>query len=89
VLRAARVVVKYDPDWVMQASESQGGTMTFYNWASGRSRALASIIGSYGTVYRSPRRIARNDQIPWYKLSFDDLRAEGSRGGHRIPRPPA
>lgn len=63
VLRAVRNVLKHDPDWRMVPSESHGGTMTFFNRASARSWALASVMGECRTIYRgSPARIRRNDR---------------------------
>ena len=76
VLRAARMMLKNDPDSTMQPSESQGGTMTFYNRASPRSWALASVIGEFRTIYRSPKRIARNKRIPWFGNSTSYVLAD-------------
>jgi hypothetical protein len=53
-------VLKDDPDWIMKPSESQGGTMVFFNQADAQSMALAKTIGDTFTIYRSPKRTRRN-----------------------------
>jgi hypothetical protein len=63
VLRAAQKVVTVDPDWSTREAENQGHGWVFFNRANVQSYSLGQLIGGWRTIYRSPKRIRRNDRI--------------------------
>jgi hypothetical protein len=59
VLRAARKLVRADPDWAWYISESHGGSLVFFNQASVQSEAMAHQVAGGRVAYHSAKRAYR------------------------------